>query len=619
MLKVVTTALSSLVMGKKTEAEEQEFDEFGNPIEKEDPGAAFRHYVAYCTGEEKYEKRFDIWEDSGAALRKIYWLQTRQFKIDHGYDFKMDLSHVKEYYQPATDALLAICKAAGTRPYMVVDLLVQGADPNAMEPRTENRAIHYLCRRGCYYGVRYLVEAGADYFALNSGHRNALITACDTARTGNQVRLVRFLLGLPGYVYKLEVRDSGNNTAAINAIFHQNIWILRLLLRAGARVTDDHLLDPGQESAFHVSRWIYAASILSDVDQMPKSALADLDYEQSNCWYRWTSLKGHYTFPPLLLYQSLWKFGQELCYRRCMQKKIVEDREPKLAKPVTAVRAMADDLAVKREQRRMRSEIKAAKAAAKAKKLVNRELGNEVRELDDWNRIREALALQVDEEFSKHLRGKGDTSAVEWVRKQVSDQRKERIKEREEKAKAAGVGVGRNRSKSREGGGEELQPIEWETRLKVGSHYITPAPPLPKTKFSKIPLTKMLEQRHNRTHDAKHQINTSIPPEEFYLRASWVERDKPPDPLLPERLAPKYPTNKTPDGTRWKVMDRSELGLVDHEAKWAKLKMLSPIVVPPNSDSSSAGSDDDDSASDVSEISAGNPSGEAKSNPTRIR
>lgn len=517
---------------------------------------------------------------------------------------------------------------------------MQGADPNVMEERSENRPIHYLCRRGNFAGVKYLVEAGADYFALNAGHRNALICASDTSRTGQQVRLVRYLIDLPGYRYKLELRDSGNNTAAICAIFKSNVWILRLLLLAGARVTDDHLLDAGQASAFHIAQWTYAASLLSDIDQLPKSAIRDLDFEQSNCWYRWTSLKGHYTYTPLLFYQSAWKYGQELCYRMCMQKKLVEDREPPVERPKTEVRIMADLLAAKREKRRMQAAIKAAKKAAKEKKLVNRELGNEVRELENWNRQRENMALKVDEEFSKHLRGKGDTSAVEWVRKQVSEQKKERSAVAPPSTKTGGSG-GRNKGRTKggavAGGGEMLTPIEWESRLRVGSHYITPAPPLPKTKFSKIPLAKFLEQRHNRTHDGKDHINVTVPAEEFYLRASWVEQDphnkskREKELSSPETAtsvsmgtgtgtgagdgdqkasgprAPKYATNSTPDGIKWRLAERNELGLTDFEGKWAQLKMSSPLVVPPV-DTDSDGDDnnnddDDDDVSDVSDVS----------------
>lgn len=583
--------------GKKDEPE-TELDEDGNPIATETLGDAFRQYVAYCTGEEKYEKNFttdDIWP----ALRSIYWAQRRQVIIDRGLNgFKMDLSNVKEYYEPASDALLAICKGHGTRPYMVVDLLMQGADPNVMEERTENRPIHFLCRRGCYMGVKYLIQAGADYFALNAGHRNALLAATDTSRTGEQVRLVRYLLSLPGYIYKLEVRDSGNNTAAINAIFKQNVWILRELLKAGARVTDDHLLDPGQASAFHIAQWIYAASILSDIDQLPPVALKDLDYEQKNFFYRWTSPKGHYKYAPILALQTIWHYGQELCYRMCMHKKIREDREPPLARQVTEVKQMADDMATKRKARKLAKEVKAAKKAAKAKKLVGRVLGNQVRELEEWNKVREAMALSIDQKFSQHLKGKEVRSTMEWVQKENLES-KDAIKSEHDKVIA------------RHG-------IEWEERVKACRTYITGAPPLPKTKFTKIKLDKMLEEAHNRTHDLKHRINITCSPEEFYLGESWVKRDQPKDPdkIVPAHLNKPYATNKTEDGVKWRLAERTDMGLVDPESKWATMKMTTPLVVPPVSDSS-----DEDSDFDYEDVSLTGNSEEQKAavTPAKIK
>jgi hypothetical protein len=77
-------------------------DEVYESKEKEETlGDALRQYIAYCTGEDKYEKRFDFFDDFIPVVKRIYWIQVRQGKIDKGIDFKLDLSGVKEYYQPA--------------------------------------------------------------------------------------------------------------------------------------------------------------------------------------------------------------------------------------------------------------------------------------------------------------------------------------------------------------------------------------------------------------------------------------------------------------------------------------------------------------------------------------
>jgi hypothetical protein len=68
--------------------------------------------------------------------------------------------------------------------------------------------------------------------------------------------------------------------------------------------------------------------------------------------------------------------------------------------------------------------------------------------------------------------------------------------------------------------------------------------------------------------------------------------------------APKYATNSTPDGIKWRLAERNELGLTDFEGKWAKLKMSSPLVVPPvDTDSDGDNNNDDDDDDDVSDVS----------------
>ena len=200
-----------------------------------------KEVLAYFAGEESYETRPIFIEDIPSVLGNIYHTNRRRFLINWlpGDFYKLNLSGFDRYYKPASKTLLVACKSRFIKPFLIADLLEEGADPNVMEEGTDNRPLHFLCRRGNLKGVRILVQAGADPLAFNAAHRNALISASDTGRTADQCRIVRYLLSLPGVRQSIEERDSGGNTAAISAIFKQNVWILRDLLRAGARVTEE--------------------------------------------------------------------------------------------------------------------------------------------------------------------------------------------------------------------------------------------------------------------------------------------------------------------------------------------------------------------------------------------
>lgn len=154
----------------------------------------------------------------------------------------------------------------------------------------------------------------------------------------------------------------------------------------------------------------------------------------------------------------------------------------------------------------------------------------------------------------------------------------------------------------------------------------------------------MLEQRHNRTHSGLQQINVTTPPEEFYLRASWVERDDhaeasrkahaaakaaqqeaaaaglvPSFPLGSPSAAPQVrkPAVKTNEG--YKLMKRTPLGLINQDSQWARSKMTKPLVVAPLSDSSDSDRGEDD-ASDGEHESKTNvkPSNRSFSSPKSV-
>ena len=363
-----------------------------------------KELLAYWTGEEMYETKPLGCEDIGDIIGAALWTNWRRAMINlvpWGLGYSLNLRGFSRYYKPASKTLLLACRSRHVKPFQIADLLEEGADPNTVEVGTENTPLHYLVRRGNIKAVRFLVEAGANVLAFDAQHRNALMCACDTNRTGDQVRIVRYFLSLKMYAENLEyleIRDTGGNTAAINAIFKGNVWILRELLNAGARVTEDWK-EMGYESAHHVAMWVYAAGLLSDIDQLTPKARQDP--EAMGCCWHYFSFQGHYTWAPLLFLQTIGKYQNELCARMCQNAKRAQDKMTYAPRPRKAVLRMTDDLARQTKQRRLDKEVSADRRDRRAKKLVNRKLDHEVKEVEEWNRQRVMFAKRIDGEFKK--------------------------------------------------------------------------------------------------------------------------------------------------------------------------------------------------------------------------
>ena len=167
------------------------------------------------------------------------------------------------------------------------------------------------------------------------------------------------------------------------------------------------------------------------------------------------------------------------------------------------------------------------------------------------------------------LRGQKDQSTYEWVLRQHRDRKTGEVDEQ-----------------------------HWEMAPAPGSHYISPVPKGPKVKFEKVALGRVLEERHNRTHEPKDRIHVfgGGDVENAYARASWVVRDEKED----ERAAAAiFNIGDTPDKRKrdpaivdargspakpngWKLATRAgSLGFVDPDTQWAKNKITRPFIVPP--------------------------------------
>ena len=136
-----------------------------------------------------------------------------------------------------------------------------------------------------------------------------------------------------------------------------------------------------------------------DVDQLP--VMATQYPEDMNCMWHTFSMKGHWYYSPLLLAQTFFKYGADLCYRICQNKKRDEDAIEYTPKGRRAVQIMADKRAEAREKRLVDRELASARKYAHQRKLISRKLENEVRELDEWNSLRKQFAARIDGQFKK--------------------------------------------------------------------------------------------------------------------------------------------------------------------------------------------------------------------------
>lgn len=160
------------------------------------------------------------------------------------------------------DCLMAVCMSSRPPTKYILHLLEKGADPNC-HSKNYNTPLHWLARRGAYEPIKYLIELGADPTALNNRLRNPLMEACDSKLVGDQVKIVRLFLQQRCMKKCLEQRDSTGNSALINAIFSNNVWITRELLLAGALVTDVGIRKGLKDQVGASTRPSYLNSIVS--------------------------------------------------------------------------------------------------------------------------------------------------------------------------------------------------------------------------------------------------------------------------------------------------------------------------------------------------------------------
>lgn len=131
-----------------------------------------------------------------------------------------------EYDSTQTNLLATECLSKIPSAIHCLEYLERGADPNAIIGDGLLRPLHAVARKANVLLLQCLVEAGADINAQNARNQTPLILACDSSRTDSSyLSVIRYLVRRPDS--KLNLRDVGGNTALLNGIYRNNVWITR--------------------------------------------------------------------------------------------------------------------------------------------------------------------------------------------------------------------------------------------------------------------------------------------------------------------------------------------------------------------------------------------------------
>jgi hypothetical protein len=179
--------------------------------------------------DEKYSKQWEEQEeeeekiDSGIETPGLYDL-LKTFVTIKTSTYKIKTPGL--YDDEQTEILKRYCESRRPASLGVINCLENGADPNAIVGKNKSRPLHAFARLGNTSVIEYLIKAGADVNIQNTQIQTPLMIACDTKRCDSgQLGVVRLLLSQKGI--NLNVTDVGGNTALLNAIFRNNVYITR--------------------------------------------------------------------------------------------------------------------------------------------------------------------------------------------------------------------------------------------------------------------------------------------------------------------------------------------------------------------------------------------------------
>jgi ankyrin repeat protein len=137
-----------------------------------------------------------------------------------------DLHLQKEFDPIQTKLLAAECLSKAPSLIHCIEYLEKGADPNAIIGEGLLRPLHAVARKCNVFLVQCLVAAGADINAQNGRNQTALMIASDSEVTDSSfLSVIRYLAHRRDS--KINLRDVGGNTALLNGIYRNNVWITR--------------------------------------------------------------------------------------------------------------------------------------------------------------------------------------------------------------------------------------------------------------------------------------------------------------------------------------------------------------------------------------------------------
>ena len=452
-------------------------------------------------------------------LNQYFLILVDQYPLDH-----LKRRPGFTYNDEASKVLYEACKDGHISVFEVIRLLEANADPNYVDLNDgAHTSLHWCARKGNFVNLKVLVFCGGDILFLDYRRRNTLMHACDTKRTDTD--MVKFLLQQKHVKKNLEIRDSGNCTALLSAIFQENVWIVRELLLAGASV-----LEKGnfETSAYDAALWVYATGLMLDPTQVPKNMI-----EQNSKFYKYFSLKGSYNNEYFVGFQNLYKYNSELIFRMVHRKMKEEEKffVPS-RKDFLIIKAPVPDEKIRKNLMKKRKE-------RKIRKLL--ELSDErgKQQLENWNLRRKGLANRIDNEFSKFLRGSNVDEPHEWVRL------------------------------------EKRKGMDWEMKLSQGKS-IYSSPPVKGTLLTvkNITLDQKISDFFNRTHNENDRLDFKKKNDPIVQYANSLN-------LVKDENTSKNLWKIDPNNTR----DPNGLGFYDVESRWHEIRQKTLLVAPESIDS----------------------------------